>query len=217
MKRILGALCLAGAAAVLTGCATPATTLDAQWVNPQAAAKGTVNNVMVMSVTRDTTNRRLFEDQMVAALQARGVKAVPSYKFIADEGPVEEPRLRKAVTDAGVTYVMLTRVVNVQQQINVTPGVVRPVGPWPGMGWGGFYGFYSGMWAASYSIPPTVTTTQDVSSDTRLFNLLSGEVLWSAATTTSTGFDSVQQIINQFVSLIVTTLGKDGLLPPAKG
>lgn len=215
MKRILGALCLAGAAAALAGCATPATTLNAQWVNPQVLGKGPINNVMVMSVTRDTTNRRLFEDRMTAALQARGVKAVQSYKFIADEGPVEEPRLRKAVTDAGVTNVMLTRVVNVQQQINVTPGVVA--GPWPGMGWGGFYGFYSGMWAATYSIPPTVTTTQDVSSDTRLFNLMSGEVLWSAATTTSLGFDSIQQIIDQFVSLIVNTMAKDGLVPPAKG
>lgn len=213
MKRILGALCLA-AAAILTGCATPATTLDAQWVNPQVIGKGPINNVMVMSVTRDTTNRRLFEDRMVATLQARGVKAVQSYIFIPEESRAEEGRLRKAVADAGVTNVMLTRVVNVQQQINVSPGVVA--GPWPGMGWGGFYGFYSGMWAATYTIPPTVTTTQDVSSDTRLFNVASGDVLWSAATTTSTGFNSVQQIIDQFVSLIVNTMTKDGLLPAAK-
>lgn len=213
MKRILGALCLA-AAAILTGCATPATTLDAQWVNPQVIGKGPINNVMVMSVTRDTTNRRLFEDRMVATLQARGVKAVQSYIFIPEESRAEEGRLRKAVADAGVTNVMLTRVVNVQQQINVSPGVAA--GPWPGMGWGGFYGFYSGMWAATYTIPPTVTTTQDVSSDTRLFNVASGDVLWSAATTTSTGFNSVQQIIDQFVSLIVNTMTKDGLLPAAK-
>ena len=55
-----------------------------------------VRNVMVMAVIRDSTNRRLFEDRMVAALTATGVKAVQSYKFILQDGPVSEEQLRRA-------------------------------------------------------------------------------------------------------------------------
>jgi hypothetical protein len=214
MKRILSVLLLAAATLMLGACAVPATTLDAQWVNPAVMGKGPIKDVMVMSVSRDSTNRRLFEDRMTAALQARGVKAVQSYRFIPEEGRAEEARLRKAVADAGVANVMLSRVVNVQQQVTVTPGFVAS--PGPAWGWGGFYGFYSGMWAATYTVPPTVRTSENVMSDTRLFNVATGEVLWSAATTTSVGFDSVQQIIDQFVSLILNTMSKDGLVPAGK-
>ena len=37
-------------------------------------------------------------------------------------------------------------------------------------------------------------------------------VVWSAATTTSTGYDSTQKLIDQFVQLIVSTMTKDGIV-----
>ena len=49
---------------LLVACATPATSLDAQWVNPQYAGKKPVRGIMVIGATRDSTNRRIFEDRM---------------------------------------------------------------------------------------------------------------------------------------------------------
>ena len=114
---------------------------------------------------------------MVAQLATRGVKAVPSYRFAPDAGAVEQVKLEQAVKEAGVSGVLLTRVVNVTEQVNVTPGMV--MGPPMGYGFGGFYGYYGGMWATSYYMPPTVYTTQHVAADTRLFetgNLHAGVV-----------------------------------------
>jgi hypothetical protein len=37
-------------------------------------------------------------------------------------------------------------------------------------------------------------------------------VVWSAATTTATGWDSVPQLMDQFVRLIVDTLKQDGVI-----
>ncbi len=211
MFKRIGSAALAILAAVwLAGCATPATTLDAQWANPQFVGKSPIKSVMVMTVTRDSTNRRIFEDQMVTALMAHGVKAVQSYHYLPNEDRVGEAALKKAVADAGVANVMLTRVINVQEKVNYSPGYM--MGPAYGMGWGGFYGYYSGMWAATYAVPPQVYTTQSINSDTRVFDVKDGVVLWSAATTTSTGYDTVRQMIDQFVQLIVATLGKDGML-----
>ena len=82
-------------------------------------------------------NRRIFEDRMVAALDAVGVKAVQSYKFLPEEGPVSEDRLRGAVAQAGVTHAMVTRIINVSTQVNVSPGMVMGPAWGPGWGWGG--------------------------------------------------------------------------------
>jgi hypothetical protein len=218
LKRRSLFLLAAAAGLVLMGCASTSTTLDAQWVNPQYAGKRTVRHLMVMSAVRDSTNRRIFEDRMVAALEAAGVKAVQSYKFIPEEGPLGEERLRTVVMQAGVTHAMVARIINVSTQVNVSPGMVMGPAWGPGWGWGGgwgpgwggFAGYHNAMWATS--IPPQVTTTQNVHSDTRVFDAADAAVLWSAATTTSTGYSSVSQLIDQFVQLIVGTMAKDGVI-----
>jgi len=208
----------AAAAALLAGCATRATSIDARWVNPDLVGKRAVSSVLVVSAVRDSTNRRLFEDQMVAVLTAAGVKAEPSYKRIAEDGPISEDSLRRAVASAGVSHAMVTRIINVTTQVNVSPGMVMGPAWGPGWGWnagwgpgwGGFAGYYNTMWATT--IPPQVTTTQNVHADTRVFQATTATVVWSAATTTATGFSNAQQMIDQFVQLISTQLVKDGIV-----
>lgn len=218
MIRSAGATFYALLALAVAGCATTSTTLDAQWVNPEYAGKRSIRNLMVMAAVRDVTNRRITEDKMVAALTTAGVKAVQSYTLIPEDGPVSEERLRGAVAKAGVSHAMVTRIINVSIQVNVSPGMVMGPGWGPGFGWGGgwgpgwggFAGYYNTMWATS--IPPSVTTTQNVHADTRVFEAANAAVLWSAATTTSTGYNSVPQLIDQFVALIVATMTKDGVI-----
>ena len=197
------------AAAALAGCAAP-TVLSTQWMNPQAAGRPPMRSILVMGITKDPTNRRVFEDQMVAQLAARGVKAVPSYQFAPNAGAVEQVKLEQVVKEAGVAGVLLTRVVNVSEQVNVSPGMV--MGPPMGYGFGGFYGFYGGMWATSYVVPPTVYTTQHVAADTRLFETANFTLLWSGSTTTTPTGSSVESLFQQFSQLIVGALAKDGLV-----
>ena len=196
-------------AALLGACAAP-TVLNTQWVNPQFVGKPPIRSLLVMGITKDPTNRRIFEDQMVAKLGARGVKAVPSYRFAPDAGAVEQVKLEQAVKEAGVSGVLLTRVVNVTEQLNVTPGMV--MGPPMGYGFGGFYGYYGGMWATSYYVPPTVYTTQHVAADTRLFETAYVTLVWSASTTTTPMGGSSDNLFSQFAKLIVDALAKDGFV-----
>jgi hypothetical protein len=213
------ALILTAVAALsLSACATRATRLDAQWVNPEFAGKRAIRSVMVMAAIRDSTNRRMLEDRMVTALSGAGVQAVQSYKFIPADGPVSEDQLRRAVADAGAGHAVVSRVINVSTEVNVTPGMV--MGPTWGPGWGssaawgpgwrGFAGYYNTMWMTS--TPPRVTTTERVHADTRLFDAASAVVVWSGATTTTTNFNSVQQIIDQFAELLVQAMKADGVI-----
>src|SRR2546430_16478375 len=83
---------------VATGCATPR--IVSQWSSPEYAAPR-FEKIMVIGITRQPSIRRSFEDEFVARLKATGVDAVPSYRFIPEDGPVEEARLTEAVKQAG--------------------------------------------------------------------------------------------------------------------
>lgn len=191
------------AAIMLAGCATTTTQFNAQWINPQAGNRLPVKNIMVIGIARDTTARRIYEDAMVAQLAARGVRAQASYKVLPDDGPASQPAIQKAVQDAGADAVLISRTVSVTNETRVTPGMVMgPPGPF---GWGGFYGYYHGMWSSAYVIPPNVYTVQNVVVDTRLFDAREFTVLWSGSSTT-TPAGSMQSTISEFAATLAQAL-----------
>lgn len=191
--------------AALSGCVT-STALNAQWVNPQAGNRLPVKSVMVMGINRDSTARRIYEDAMVAELNARGIKAVQSYKSVPGDGPAEQQAIQAAVASAGADAVLISRTVSVTNEVRVSPGYVA--GPPWGFGWPGFYGYYHSYWSAAYAFPPSVYTVQNVLVDTRLFDAKEYLLLWSGSSTTvPTG--SMQQTIQDFAKTISATLAKD--------
>jgi hypothetical protein len=218
LTSLIRFIAAAAAAVVLAGCATRATTIDAQWINPSLTGKRELRSVMVLGALRDTTQRRMLEDRMVDALTAAGVKAVASYKFLPDGGQFSEEQLRRAVAAAGASHVLASNITGMTIDVRITPGMVSGPGwgpgrGWPstmGPGWGGFATYHNTAWARSTA--PDVRTTQNVHGDTRVFDVAKSEVVWSAATTTATGWDSVPQLMDQFVRLIVDTLKQDGVI-----
>jgi hypothetical protein len=204
-RRLAGLALLAAAVVALSGCAA-STELNAQWVNPQAGNRLPVKSVMVMGISRDSTARRIYEDAMVVELNARGIKAVQSYKSLPGEGPAEQQAIQAAVASAGADAVLISRTVSVTNEVRVSPGYVA--GPPWGFGWPGFYGYYHSYWSAAYAFPPSVYTVQNVLVDTRLFDAKEYMLLWSGSSTTvPTG--SMQQTIQDFAKTISATLAKD--------
>ena len=196
------AAALLAVAIALAGCAA-STQFNAQWVNPGAGNRLPVKNVMVIGISHDTTARRVYEDAMVAQLAARGVKAHQSYKALPDDGPAPQAAIQTAVADAGADAVLISRTVSVTNEVRVSPGMV--MGPPYGFGWGGFYGYYHGMWSAAYAMPPSVYTVQNVLVDTRLFDAKDFVVLWSGSSTT-TPTNSMQTTISEFVTVLIGQL-----------
>lgn len=190
------------AALLLSACAT-STQINAQWVNPEAGKRLPVKSVLVIGITRDTTARRVYEDTMVAQLAARGVKAQPSYRSLPDDGPAPRPAIEMAIKDMGADAVLISRTVSVTSEVRVSPGMV--MGPPYGFGWGGFYGYYHGMWSSAYATPPSVYTVQNVVVDTRLFDAKDFMVLWSGSSTT-TPTSSMQTTIAEFAATLAEAL-----------
>jgi len=217
IARIVASLVAVIAALFAAGCATNPTSINAQWASPSIAGGAKVQNVLVIAALRDSTQRRMLEDRMVADLGAAGVKASPSHRVIPDGAEVSEDQLRQAVTGAGASHVLITSISGQTTDVRITPGMVTGPGWGPGWGrspmgpsWGGMSRYYNTAWARS--TPPEVRTTQNLHGDTRLFDVASSEVVWSAATTTVTNRGDVPTLIDGFVRLIVETLKKDGLI-----
>lgn len=197
----------------LAACASP-TVINTQWSDPQFTAKP-IRSIIVFGITNDSTNRRVFEDAMVAQLTAKGVKASPSYRFAPDPGPVSQETMQRAIAESGAGGMLLTRIVNVSQSVRVTPGsnFGPPPPGWGGWGgFGGFHGFYGGMWASSFNVPPTITVDENVGADTRLFEAKNFNVVWSASTTTTTGFANSTTLIQQFATQITGAMASDGFI-----
>lgn len=194
-------------ALLVAACAAP-TVMNTQWSDPQFTAKP-IRSILVVGVVRDTSNRRAYEDALAALLAARGIKAVPAYRFAPESGAISQEKMEQAVRESGVAGVLLTRVVDVSQSLQVSPGMY--IGPAHG-GFGGFYGAYGGMWASSFYVPPTVYTQQNLIADTQLFETKDYKMVWSASTTTSLGYNSTSDIIQQFAALITGALAAVGLI-----
>lgn len=198
------------AAACAAACATNRL-LDSQ-ANPEYVGKP-FKRVLVVAVTNENVIGRVYEDRMVALLAARGIRAIPGYDALGGTGAVDETTLRAVIAKTGVDAALVTRAVAVDQTTVTTPGQTAVVGF--GVGWGGFYGYYSGVWRSVY-VPPR---TQDVgpqitTSEARLFDARTGTLAWrgTVATRDSDGGSDSTAAIDAYAGIVFDAMASDGVI-----
>ena len=167
---------------LVVGCAS--TTLQSTWVNPGYTG-GPFKKFFVVGLSaREVTTRRLFEDIVVAKLQAAGVQAVPAWQSFGDEGQASEGQTEAAVARSGADALIMTRLLGIDTRTNVStamvPGPMLGPGFGPGPGYGyGWWGGYSGWYAV-----PQVTQYQVATAETTVFDVKTHKIVWSATSQT---------------------------------
>ena len=121
------------------GCGSTIKVTDS-WMDPDRKGQR-VQSTMVLGIAKEATSRRLFEDEFVEELQARGVNAIVSYRLLS--GELTKEMIDDAVTDAGVTTILVTRAVDKKKETVYTPGTTTVYG-----GYGGYYGYYGRGYSA---------------------------------------------------------------------
>lgn len=192
------------ALALVAGCAT--SRLVAQQSNPDYVGKP-FKSVMVVAVTADDLIRRTFEDRMVALLARRGTKGIPAYTVLAARGQVEEAELREAIARSGAEGVLITRVTRVDRSSGTVPGATVMVG----VGWGGFYGYYSGVWQTVNVAPAKITGPSWTVSETRLFDAKNGVLAWTGIMDTREN-DDLGAALTQYLHVIFGAMVSDRVL-----
>jgi hypothetical protein len=205
VKRRLAAHAAAfGVLALLAGCAT--SRLVSQQSNPEYVGKS-FKTIMVVAVTSDDLLRRNYEDRIVALLAQRGRKGIPAYAAVGTRGKVEEEQLRQAIAQSGAEGVLITRVTSVERSSGTVPGATVAVG----IGWGGFYGFYSGVWQSVDLPPEQIIGPKWTASETRLFDARNGALAWTGVVDTRES-ENFASALTQYINVIFDAMVHDRVL-----
>lgn len=194
-----------GLALILTSCAS-STKIVNQWVNPEYRAPN-FKRIVVVGVTKQPSLRRTFEDEFVSRLATEGVDAVPSYRYIPEDGEVAEARLQEAVRQANADAALITRLVTVEKKTEVVPGFYQPA---PALTFG-FYPGYTAFWHGYYE-PPRVYQYDVYISETSLYDLRRNQLVWSGIVQTTEPRD-INKEIKRYVDNVVDALKSKNLLP----
>ena len=183
-----------------SGCAAT-TQIVNQWTNPDYVAPR-FRRIMVIGVSKQPGIRRTFEDEFVAKLKALGVDAVPSYRYIPEDGQVDEARLQEVVKRANADAVVITRLVRVEKKTEVSPGFYQPA---PAVTFG-FYPGYSAAWLGYYE-PPRIYQYDVYISETSLYDMAKNQLVWTG-TVQTTAPDDINKEIARYVDTVVDALKK---------
>jgi hypothetical protein len=196
--RAAAALAIAAAAA----CA-PTTQIVAQWRNP--AAPAVLEKPLVVFTSKSETLRRSVEDELAARIPG----AVPGYSVLSANDMQDVVKAREQVKNAGFDTVIVTRLLDVNQRINVAPG------PYGGYGYGPMFGPW-GTWDYGWGYAPMIDTTTVVTVETLVYTLDpqfgggNGELLFA---TQSETFDprNVPNLADAVVHGSMKAMAKEGV------
>jgi hypothetical protein len=187
------------AAALLAACAT--TRMDAQWTNPDYQGRNVRGaSVLVACEAQDLTLQRICEDQLAAAVSARGAKPTLNSQLTGASGPA-----------AGIDpYVAAAKRVGARAVVRMTLNSGQPLavdsGPSIGIGVGGGSGGYrGGGFGGGVGIGFPIggaRVSQAYGAETALIDPSNGATMWSGRASSSTA----QNVTGQITELAQTTI-----------
>jgi len=189
-------------AMLVTACAT--TQLNAVWKDPGYQTRPA--KIMVVGVAKNPLNRRLFEDEFVQQLKARGTEAIASYTVLPDRQQDDHEAIAAKVKELGADAILITRLVSkkiVQTYVPATPYFLPPYyGSWPD-----YYGYgYHYMYTPGY-----IAEDEYAVIETNLYEAKSDKLVWAASSETGIS-DSDQSLIQGYIGVMVRNMIGLGLL-----
>jgi hypothetical protein len=181
----LVAAALSGAA-LLAGCAS--TQVDAEWSDPQLARANPLRGarVLVACDAFELVIRQICQDQLAAAVVARGASPVfpPAHVAIATDRSIDA-QLLPAARDAGAKALMVMTVAV----------AVNDVSPGFSIGIGGFgFGRHSGVGVGVDAPIGGGRVTSGYSANGRVTDVPSGRLVWTAKATSPPSSDVAGQM-----------------------
>jgi len=189
-------------AMLLTACAT--TQLNTVWKDPNYQTRPA--RIMVIGVARNPIDRRLFEDEFVAQLKARGTEAIASYTVLPDRQQDDHVVIAAKVKELGADTILITRLVSKKIVQTYVPGTAYYPPPYYGS-WPDYYGYgYRYMYTPGY-----IAEDEYAVIETNLYEARSDKLVWAA--TSETGISgSDLSVIRGYIAVMVKNMIGLGLL-----
>jgi hypothetical protein len=131
----------------LGGCQS--TKLVEHWQD-ESFSRDQLNNVLIVAVTINNTNRFLFEKSIKSALDDAGLNGFVSMEVIGDAFPTKEA-VQKYISNHSVDYIVATKLSNMKVEKDYVPPSIRTY----------YTGPYYPSYGHYYNDNSTVTLTRD--------------------------------------------------------
>lgn len=165
---------------------------------------GPIEKVLVMGISDETHNRRIFEDVFVKEFQAAGVQALTSYSIFPEDREIDAAEIKAAARERNIDKVLMTHLVEVEKKEVYHPPVSSPAYTYT-------YGSYYHT-VYNYTHQPGYTTQHEyVKLESGLYDADTEKLIWSAATETVDP-DNLANAVTGLSRVIFKNLRESGLL-----
>ena len=211
--RLLGLGLIVSAGMMLTSCFS--TSISASWMTenhqPQKYEK-----LLVIGMSTNVAARSTVEDELVYYMRLKGINAVaassvlaPDRKIVSEPAEVKKQKLKENGFDGIFAISLLEKKESTKYVQGSTP--YAPVSFYGGY-YGSFYSYYPYMYSNVYQ-PGYYVAAQTIFLNSSLFDVESGELLWSAQSET-TDPSSLDDFANSYARSMTTHLLKREIISP---
>jgi hypothetical protein len=196
-------------AATLVGCAS--TKLVDVWQDDSYTGRP-LTKLLVIAVSKDERDRRIFEDTFAQEFRAQGVEAVPGYTILTGGATLENEAISQAIEGKGFDGVVISNYAGSDEETVYYPGRTRTEAWGTGgyRGRGGYDGYYRRTWE-TVSDPGYTAKYTTIFIETNIYKTADQKLIWSARSET---YDpgSVVEIIDALSKEVTASMKKGGLL-----
>lgn len=213
MKTLRSIVILLVVAVSLQGCYS--TSVSASWMSDNHAARN-FKKLLVIGMSTNVAARATFEDELVYFMRLKGINAIaassvmsPDRAVVAESAEVQKKRL----VDNGFDGVFA---ISLLEKNNTTKYVAGTTTYAPVSFYGGYYGSYysynSYMYSNVYQ-PGYYVASQEIILNSSLFDVDSGDLLWSAQSDTIDP-SSTDNAANSYAKRMVSYILKEKIILP---
>lgn len=197
---------------ILAGCS--ATRVTGVWKKSDFLG-GPYENILVVGLTKDESNRSIWEDIMAQQLRKNGVNALTSSTCFPGDEDITKDEILEYVKKQGIGAVLLTRMVDVREEKAYYPPTGGYYdGYYRGYYYGGPYHRYYNHFGSFYDrvyTPGYTTTFTTVLLETNLFDTGSQQLVWSMSSDTFDP-DSTNKLAESVSRKVLDALQDSGMI-----
>jgi len=187
---------------LISACAT--TNLISVWKDPLFQSQP--RKFLIIGVAKKTANKRIFEDEFVRQLKARGVNAVASYTVMPDMKQGDHEVIAAIMKEYAADAVIISRLVSKKSVLSYVPGSFHVVPSTYG-NWRDYYAYGSQV-----MYTPGYTAEEDFAlMETNLYDAGNDKLIWSVESETEI-LGSDQSQIKSFIGVMVHSMAEQKLL-----
>jgi hypothetical protein len=183
------------------------TKFASQW-NNDSYTGGHLKKVLVVGLSKNLYNRKLFEDVFTEKFKKKGTDAVPSYSVILTFKDLNKDTVLNQAEKLGVDTILVTQLLGVKEEyIHYEPLDYNPY-----KGTSAFSRHFAGSSKYAYANKSvTYTKMESVRLQTNLYQKETEELLWTSVTETFHP-ESVKEVIDSLSKAVMGSLRTNKLV-----